>query len=541
MKLLNMRIAITTIGILFLFSTFSSQAQTISTVAGNGVKGYGGDGGVADSAMFGSQITGVSVDNYNNVYIADAYNNCIRKVTSDGIINTIAGNGIAGYSGDGGSATSASLYNPFAILPDSLGNLYIADNVNGCVRKVSANGKITTIAGTAQHHGYSGDGGLATAAKLQSPWALALDNTGSLYISDAYNNVIRKVDIKGIITTIAGSGAQGFSGDGGLATAATLYKPAGIAFDKENNLFVADYVNNCVRKVTPSGIISTVAGIGGANYGYSGDEGLATLAQLNHPFGLAIDSLGNLFIADGGNSRIRKVDLNGIITTIAGTNTHGFGGDGGLATEANLNNPESIAIDNSGNMFIADAYNYRVRKITSLTLPITLSSFTANTINNTIQTNWHTSTELNTVNFIIQHSIDGSSFTDIATVKANGSGANGYQFTDNNPSNGINYYGLESLDKDGSFTYSKIVSVQFTVNSNQFAVFPNPSKDKVTVKGSHIVSVQVIDNLGRVIKSQTLKDATNPTLSVVSIKAGVYHLRVQTTGGKVSGVGFVKE
>ncbi len=175
------------------------------------------------------------------------------------------------------------------------------------------------------------------------------------------------------------------------------------------------------------------------------------------------------------------------------------------------------------------------------TTPITLGELTAVEKGKDAFINWHTSTELNTSHFVIQHSTNGNSFTDIGTIKAKGSGANGYQFTDNAPTNGINYYRLKSVDKDGAVSYSKVVSVQLTVNSNQLTVFPNPAKSSVTIRGSHIVSVQLVDNLGRVIKTQTLKDATNPTFSVGGLPVGVYHLRVQTTDGKVSGVGFVKE
>ena len=176
---------------------------------------------------------------------------------------------------------------------------------------------------------------------------------------------------------------------------------------------------------------------------------------------------------------------------------------------------------------------------TSKTLPVSILSFTAKPNNKTIQTNWQSSTEQNTNHFIIQHCTDGSSFTDIGTVKAIGSGANGYQFTDNSPTNGINYYRLKSVDKDGSFSYSKVVSVQFTVNSNQLAVFPNPTKDKVTVRGNHIAAVQVVDNMGRVIKTVSFKDASNPVLTLTGIATGIYHLRVQTTDGKVSGANLV--
>jgi hypothetical protein len=190
---------------------------------------------------------------------------------------------------------------------------------------------------------------------------------------------------------------------------------------------------------------------------------------------------------------------------------------------------------------IANQLTLSSNTISITSLPITISSFTAIPNNKDININWHTSTELNTSHFIIQHGTDGSSFTDIGTVKAIGSGANGYQFTDNSPTNGINYYRLKSVDKDGAFTYSKVVSVQFTVNSNQLTVFPNPSKSSITISGNHIVSIQVVDNMGKIIKTQALKDATNPTLSISGLSAGIYHLCVQTTDGKVSVAELVKE
>jgi hypothetical protein len=186
-------------------------------------------------------------------------------------------------------------------------------------------------------------------------------------------------------------------------------------------------------------------------------------------------------------------------------------------------------------------YLFEINLVRTATTPITFGELTAVEKGKDISLNWNTTTELNTSHFIIQRSTDGSSFTDIGTVKAIGSGANSYTFADNKPNNGINYYRLQSVDKDGSFAYSKVVSVQLTVNSNQFSVFPNPSKDKVTIQGNHIAFVQVVDNLGRVVKTQNLKDATNPTLSVSALPVGVYHLRIQTADGKVSGVGFVKE
>ncbi len=224
-----------------------------------------------------------------------------------------------------------------------------------------------------------------------------------------------------------------------------------------------------------------------------------------------------------------------------GIGTGGYNGDGVAATSASLNYPGRVAVDAVGNIYIADEDNQRIRKVTSGPLPVTLASISAISKNKDIAINWTTATELNTSHFIIQHSTNGISFTDIGTVKAIGSGANSYEFTDKNPTNGINYYRLQSVDKDGASSFSKIVSVQLSINNYQLSIFPNPAKDNVTISGNHIASVQVIDNMGRVVKIVSLKDATNPTLPVSGLPAGVYHLRIQTTDCNVSGAGMVKE
>ena len=254
---------------------------------------------------------------------------------------------------------------------------------------------------------------------------------------------------------------------------------------------------------------------------------------------LSKDVSGNLYAAGAfKNSRSKNyvAKWNGSSwAELGGTNSSTFNNTiFSLATDASMNVYAAGNFTNSGG-------SYYVAKYNASGLPIRLAGINAVQVGKTIQTNWHTSTELNTSHFTIQRSTDGSSFTDIGTVKAVGSGANGYSFTDIHPTDGINYYRLKSVDKDGSSTYSKVVSVAITNYELPITVYPNPSKSKVTVMGNHIVSVQVVDNMGRVIKTQVLKDATNPTLSVGSLPVGVFHLRVQTTDGKVSGVGFVKE
>jgi YD repeat-containing protein len=278
----------------------------------------------------------------------------------DRFIKIIAGTYAGSYSGDGGPAINAKLHSPGSAVVDALGNIYIADKDNFRIRKVDMNGIITTVAGNGEW-GYSGDGGPATEAKLYYPMDVAVDPSGNIYIADIYNCRIRKVDTSGIITTIAGNGTGGYSGDGGHATDAQLRSPSGVAIDSSGNIYIADKANSRIRKVDTSGIITTIAG--NKPFGYSGDGGPAIEAQLNNPNDLAVDPSGNIYIADTLNYRIRKVDTSGIITTIAGDGTSAYSGDGGSATDAKLDFPNSVAIGPSGNIYIADKDAYRIRKV----------------------------------------------------------------------------------------------------------------------------------------------------------------------------------
>jgi hypothetical protein len=331
----------------------------ITTVAGDGNAAYSGDGGPATNASLYSP-TAVALEASDSLLIADEQNNVIRKVTANGIITTEAGNGSAGYSGDGGPATNASLYWPDGVTVDAAGNLFIADSANNVIRKVGTNGIITTVAGNGSAD-YSGDGGQATNASLSYPEGVALDSSGNLLIADWVNNVIRKVDTNGIITTVAGNGSAGYSGDGGPATNASLNGPYSAAFGTLGSLFISDTDNQRIREVDTNGVITTVAGNGSA--GHSGDGGMATNASLCYPAGVALDIYGSLFIADEQNNVIRKVGTNGIITTLAGNGSAGYSGDGGAATNASLSGPYGLALDICGNLFVADTFNNRVREL----------------------------------------------------------------------------------------------------------------------------------------------------------------------------------
>jgi uncharacterized protein YjiK len=344
-----------------------STSGTVTTVAGNGSPGFSGDGGPATNASLDG-LRGVAVDAAGNLYIADWVNPRVRKVSTSGTITTVAGSGTYGFSGDGGPATDAGLSSPYGVAVDAAGNLYIADAGNSRVRKVSTSGTITTVAGSGTY-GFSGDGGPATNAALSSPQGVALDAAGNLYIADAHNSRVRKVSTSGTITTVAGNGTFGFSGDGGPATDAGLNSPVGVTVDAAGNLYIADSGNHRVRKVSTSGTITTVAGDG--TFGFSGDGGPATNASLNIPYGVAVDAAGNLYIADPGNSRVREVAasvpplLSGTISTVAGDGTQGFSGDGGPATDAGLSGPYGVAVDAAGNLYIADPGDSRVRKVST--------------------------------------------------------------------------------------------------------------------------------------------------------------------------------
>ncbi len=338
----------------------------IAIVAGGADFGYLGDGGPAISAQLNSPY-GVAVDPAGNLYIADTGNYAVRKVGLNGIITTVAGNGNLGYSGDGGPATSARLNAPYSVAADAAGKIYIADSGNNVVRKVGVKGTITTLAGNGIA-GYSGDGGPAAAAQLTNPSGVALD-AGNLYIADSNNDAIRQVALaSSVIATMAGNGIPGLTGDGGAATGAQLSWPTGEALDGAGNLYIADTNDNAIRKVAADGTISTVAGKG--TPGYSGDRGPATSAQLNSPWGVALDRSGNLYIADSGNFVIRKV-ANGVITTVAGNGSAGHSGDGGPALSAGLSYPYDVALDAAGNLYVAEPRDATIRMVASKTGIIT--------------------------------------------------------------------------------------------------------------------------------------------------------------------------
>lgn len=402
-----------------------NSSGTITTVAGTGVAGFGGDGGPAIDAEL-NDPDGVAVDSAGDLFIADSNNNRIREVTPAGMIFTVAGNGVSGGGGDGGLAVNAELHAPAGLTINSSGDLYVADVLNNRVRRIDASGTITTVAGTGVA-GYNGDDQPAVEAELNQPFGVTLDQDGDLYIADSLNNRVREVDASGTITTVAGDGVAGYNGvdnpyndEYPLAINSELNDPDGVAFDSYGNLYIADANNERVRVVNNSGQMINVAGdgiagdadygdsaigdelwqpaglavspsdvlyiadalangvnsyqigdagimdqaVGGVGYGgFNGDNQPAVEAELHDPQGIAVDSSGDVYIVDQANNRVRKVDPSGTITTVAGTGVAGYSGDGGPAIDAELNVPTQIAVDSAGNLYISDFGNYRIRKV----------------------------------------------------------------------------------------------------------------------------------------------------------------------------------
>ncbi len=346
----------------FLFAFSSVFAQNISTIAGNGTGGYTSDGIPAITSEVHNPTT-VAVDAAGNVYIADYANARVRMVNTSGIISTVAGTGVAGYNFDGIQATAAKLNQPNGVALDAAGNIYIAEMAGYRIRKINTSGIISTIAGNGTA-GTTGDGGPASAALVNHPTNLTVDGAGNIYIADWGNSKIRKISSTGIMSTLAGTGIGGYTGDG-IATAQKLNAPYSVSLDALDNLYISDENNHILRKLNLStGIISTIAGVA-TSPGFSGDGFPATSAQFNHPDGIVANA-GQLYIADFTNNRIRKVDLStGIVTTAVGNGAAGFGGDGGPATSAlvQINGPAGVMLDPVGNVYIADFTNNRIRKV----------------------------------------------------------------------------------------------------------------------------------------------------------------------------------
>ncbi len=516
---------------LFIFLPLFSNAQIINTIAGNGSLGYSGDGSAATAAAI-SDPSGLAFDNSGNIYIGGYGNSTIRIVTPSGIISTIAGTGVAGFSGDGGQATAAQINRPVKITRDAAGNLFFADEQNNRIRKISTTGVITTIAGNGTPT-FSGDGGPATAAGLFHPSAVILDGSGNLYIADHENNRVRMINTSGTITTIAGNGSGGYSGDGGMATAAGLYWPFGLTFDGSGNLYIGDQKNNRVRKVSPTGIISTFAGTGVA--GAAGDGGAATAAQLSNPSAIAIDNSGNFYIADQVNNKVRRVSASGIITTFAGTGVAGFSGDGGPATAAQFDHLNEIAFDTSWRLVICDNTNHRVRRIS-----VCPNYITSQPVHDTVDegTNAVYTVITTMPSPLYQWQEDpGTGFVDLANVWPY-SGVTTNSLTIHNASHFLNATHYRCVISNGS-TCSDTSNAAIliihpsagitSVNLSSVGIYPNPAHDDVTIRlptGIYTADIQIINELGQVAADQKTSNGI-AIVNVAGMPVGMYIIRIQ--------------
>ena len=406
-------------GIINPSAALALDTGNITTVVGNGTAGVPADGTLATSAQLKGAY-GVAVDAAGNIYISDNSASRIYEIAAAnhsqyginmiaGCIYSVAGTGTGGYNSDNILATGAQLYMPRGIAIDGTGNLYIADYSNSRVRKVDTSGNISTVAGNGTRT-YAGDGGPATSAQLR-PSGVAVDGAGNLYIADYSNWRIRKVDTSGNISTVAGTGTMGYSGDGGAATSAQITSPYGVAVDGAGNLYIADGNNYRVRKVDTSGNINTVAGNGTS--GYSGDGGPATSAQMKGANGVAVDGSGNLYIGDYNNYQIRKVDTSGNISTVAGTGISGYSGDGGPATSAQIKSVSGVAVDDKGNLYIADGASYCVRYVQ---IQITAQTPVANQPSGLVLPNAEVILSTATEGASIYYTVDGNNPTAASTL-----------------------------------------------------------------------------------------------------------------------------
>ena len=340
----------------------SPSTGSIETVAGTGQAGYSGDGGQATAAGL-DQPFHCDLDHERNLYIAEAANHCVRRLDlRTGVITTVAGRGRAGYSGDGGPATEATMNEPYAVQVDRNGDLYIVDRLNAVVRRVDAGtADISTVAGTGAK-GYAGDGGPGTQAQMREPNDCYLDGNGGLLIADIQDQRVRRLDLRsGTISTFAGTGEKIGSGDGGPASEAGINGARAVCGDGQGNIYICEREGNSVRKVDRGGTITTVSGTG--EKGYSGDGGPAAQATFNGPKAIRCDGAGNIYVVDTENHSVRRIDsASGVVTTVAG-GRRGGGGDGGPATMAEMDRPHGCVVDESGNIFIADSNNHRVRVV----------------------------------------------------------------------------------------------------------------------------------------------------------------------------------
>ena len=570
-------VAVDNAGNLYIADTWNRMVRrvdaggTITTVAGNGGRGFGGGGRPAVRVSL-NYPAGVAVDSSGNLYIAEIDQNRVHRVDVLGVLTTVAGTGEKGYSGDGGTAVEARLNGPRGVAVDGSGNLYFADRGNRRIRRVDASGTITTVAGIGES-GYSGDGGPAAGAWLHTPEGVTVDGAGNLYIADTWNDRIRRVDVSGTITTVAGTGESGYSGDGGPATAAWLYHPrgvaadglgavyiadtgnyrilrldplgtlatiaarlgwpSGVAVDGAGSVYIADAWNRRILRLDPSGTITSVAGTGQG--GFSGDRGPAVAAQLYWPRGVAVEGAGNLYIADTENHRIRRVDVSGTLTTIAGTGQAGYGGDGGLAAAAQLNFPTGVGVDESGKVYVADSRNHRIRVLTRLPPPPGAPTrLTATAVSPfRIDLSWRDNSDTEE-GFWVQRRVEGSSeWIDIGETAAD---VTAYSDTDLEPTTSYRYrvhayrnIVASAFSNEAAATTPRVMPPTLM----RFMPTRGPAGSRVTLVGTHFYGATAVEFNGAAAARFEVVSGTRIE-AVVPREAASGPIRVVAPGGAVT-------
>ncbi len=507
--------------IFVLFCSINLHGQIITTIAGGGTSSSLGDGGPATAATIG-YFGGICIDSHDNLYIADGNNYRIRKVNaSSGIITTFAGTGTSGFSGDGGPATAAKINTAVWLSIDSLDNIYFNDASNYRIRKIDAQtGIITTYAGTGTS-GFSGDGGPATAANIMGGSAFLDPLFGNLYFCDDHNYRIRKVNAAGIISTVCGNGTSGYSGDGGPASAALVNFQLSFATDSLGNLYFPDNNTNKIRKIDfTTGIISWFAGTGTSSP-YLGDGITATASNLGM-LGISMDDRGNLYMADDDNHRIEKIDNSGNVYSIAGVGISGFSGDNGPASAAKFYRPENVIIDHCGNILIADFGNKRVRKVIypanptiSLTAPASISVGSSVTVNCSL---YHAG-----YNYTIKWYNKGVYFNTTTTPSVT------YTKTQCTDSITAVVYGCS----DSAVSNLKVVRCNVGVASlvpsiGGMMCYPNPSRGEIIVSSDieRINSVVITNLFGAVVFRQSYDQLEQVKLNLDNLPVGIYLVKV---------------
>ncbi|MFD1630912.1 T9SS type A sorting domain-containing protein [Pseudopedobacter beijingensis] len=507
------RIYLTLMLMLGTYMVTKSQNYTVTTVAGATTSGF--VDGTGTAARFRNP-DGVLIDKDGNIIVTDRTNHSIRKMTPTGVVTTLAGTGIAGYA----EGKPGQFNFPWQSTMDAAGNIIVVEKDGARIRKIAADGTVSTIAGT----GVLGfEDGLASEAKFNQSLDAVVDSEGNIFVADRDNRRIRKIGTDGIVSTFAGDG-----------TTAIFTQPIALAIDAQDNLFVSDA--NKIKLVTKAGVVSTIVG---STKGYDdGTSGLPLTVKLGDIFGLNFDNNGNIILADASNHRIRKITpgensdwTTATVTTIGGTGSTGK--IDGLGNVATFNQPYDVVVDESGNIYVADNFNNSIRKLVPSPLPVQLSSFTATAHNSQVKIQWKTVSESDNSHFRVLRSSNAQDFTTLGVVSGNGNSTQvlDYHFIDYNPLIGINYYQLEQVDFDGKTSLSNIVTVNFNIQAkNKLSVYYSADKKLVLELDEKLTKkafVKVFTIAGQEVFSASINQETAKISLPISLQKGIYVVSLQ--------------